>query len=91
MNGLGVTTTDRRDIAYLGDKLDADGEELALLDVEALSGDTNDGVGVLLHAEHLDDLFDKGKLFLLADGLGATEHGTEAQRLADGGGVEVEI
>ena len=75
----------------LGDELDADGEELALLDVEALAGYADDGVGVLFHAEHLDDFLDELELFLFADGLGAAQHGAEAEGFADRGRVEVEI
>jgi hypothetical protein len=75
----------------LGHELDADGQHLALLDVQAVAGNADDGVGVLLHAEDLDHLLDEGVFFLDRDGLGTAEHGAEAQTFADGGRVEVEI
>jgi hypothetical protein len=75
----------------LGDKLDADGEEFALLDVEALTGNADHGVGVLFHAEHLDDLLNELKLFLLANCLGPTQHGTETETLPDCSCVKVKI
>jgi hypothetical protein len=41
-----------------GDELNANGETLSLLDIEAYARDANDSVSVRLHFEHVDDLVD---------------------------------
>lgn len=72
-------------------ELDADGEALPLLDVEALPGDADDGVGVLGHLEQLDDLVDVRQLLLAGHVRGLAEQGAEVERLADGRRLEVEV
>lgn len=74
-----------------GGELDADGEELALLNVKAFAGDADDGVGKVAHVEHVDDVFDVAVLVLIANRRGLAEHGAEAEAFADGGGFEMEI
>jgi hypothetical protein len=59
-----------------------DRKSLSLLDVETLSGDSNDGVGVLVHAEQNEDLFSVGHLLLPGDVLGLSEDGGELKRLS---------
>ncbi|TKW53776.1 hypothetical protein CTA1_1208 [Colletotrichum tanaceti] len=75
----------------LGRQLDADGQELALLHVEALARHAHDGVGEVAHVEHVDDLLHEGVLLLAADGPGLAQHGAEPQALADGCRGHVEV
>merc|ERR1712000_396160 len=60
-------------------QLDTNGEELSLFDVQTLAWNSDDGICVFLHVEHLDDFFDKGVLFLLANCLWLSQHGAESK------------
>ena len=75
----------------LGNKFDADGEKLPLFHIETLAGDTDDRIGVLFHAKHLDDFFDKGVFLLGADRCRTTEYCAEPERLSNSCGIEVKI
>ena len=75
----------------LGSKFDADCKTLPLLDVQAFTRDTNDGVGVLLHVEELNNLIDVSELLGAGNMGGLAEESTEVQGLTDGGGFEMEI
>ena len=72
-------------------ELNANREQLALFNVETFAGNTDNGIGVVFHAEHLDDLFHVVVLFLLADRLWATEHGAEPKAFSDGCGLKVKV
>ena len=75
----------------LGRHLDADGQALALLDVEALAGHADHGVGVVLHLEQLDDLLDVVQFRAAADVGGLAQQRGELQALAHGRGLQVQV
>lgn len=74
-----------------GSELDTDRQTLALLDVETLTGDTDDGVRVLLHVQEVDDGVDVGELLGLGVVRGLAEEGAEGEGFADGRGVDVDV
>lgn len=69
---------------WLRSQLNTDGKQLALLDVETFTRYTDNSVGEVAHIQHLDDLFDIIILLLLADMLGLSQHGGEAECFANG-------
>jgi hypothetical protein len=62
-----------------------------LLNVQALTGNTDNGVGKVRHVQHLDDFFDIVVLLLLANMFGLTQHGRKLKRLANSGCLKMEI
>lgn len=72
-------------------QFDTDSKKLALFNIQALAGNTDDGIGKVAHVEHVNNLLDESELLLLGNSLGLAEHGAEAQALADGSGSQVKI
>lgn len=59
-------------------ELDANSEALALFDVEPFAGHADDGIGIVLHIEQLDNLVHVGELLLARHMAWLTEQGAEA-------------
>jgi hypothetical protein len=62
-----------------------------LFHVETFTGDTNDGIRVLLHVEKLDDFIDVGKLVGTGDIGGLTKDSAEVKSFTDSRGREMQI
>ena len=93
--GLGVQARggliDKEQKGRLSGQFDTDSKTLPLLDVEAFAEHTDDGVGVVLHVQELDDFVDVGELLGLGGRGRLAEQGAELEGFADGAGLEVEI
>src|SRR5689334_8659864 len=93
--GLRVETrsglVDEKQQRGLGSEFDTDGKTLSLLNVESFTGNADDGIGIFLHVQQLDNLLDVRELLLLGDVGGLTENGAEVESLSDGGRLQVEI
>lgn len=68
-------------------QFDTDSQSLTLLDVETLTGHTDDGVSVLVHIQQLDNLIDVSELLLTGDMSGLAEQSTKVECLTDGSGL----
>ncbi|CAK5272255.1 unnamed protein product [Mycena citricolor] len=75
----------------LGHQFDGDGQPLTLLHVQTLARDTDQGSGIGLHFQQLDDLIHVRQLLSLGDRFVLTEHGAEFERLPDSGSSQVQI
>ncbi|KAI6774950.1 hypothetical protein HG530_001708 [Fusarium avenaceum] len=72
-------------------KLNTNSQALPLLDVESLTGHSDDSIRELLHIKHVDYLLDVVQLILSWNLGGLAKKGAEFEGLADGHGVEMEI
>ena len=74
-----------------GSDLNADGQTLALFNVETFTEDTDNSISVLLHAQHFDHLIDVCNLLSTRDVSWLPEQSGESQSLTDSADLEVEV
>src|SRR4051812_7883731 len=75
----------------LRSQLNTDSQQLALLDIQTLARNTDNGFRKLLHFQHSNDILDVIVLLLDRDRRGLTQHSTETKRFAYSCSVKVKI
>jgi hypothetical protein len=72
-------------------QFNTDGESLSLLNIQALTGNSNNSVRELLHVKHINYMLDILKLLFSGDLCGLAKNGTKLECLSDCHGIQVKI